>query len=1359
MPFQGLIFRMKKLFQYSTVVFLIFGYSLHAQEELDLYKILGISNTADIHQINQAYRQQLSELYSSEDPSLEKLERISIAFEVLRDPELRTQYDQGRLGPLDTGTLFKSQGVVKRVSETVRDSESGIYKPILRTETVEKIYQRVLDRVSETVRDSESGIERRLLQTEDSKSSLFKGEMRIIPLQGKIRVSTGDGKIENMEGRWWGLFERETTHDIRGTHKTIHKPASMFILFENSKGELFFQEGRNIRQVFDPPQPMRDIGHWLEDKLQKWRNRQSISKTSQDSTIPRSQALIPAETTQLAEITQLKVEIPTIVQELLQSKVLMPFGEIQSWEFNRPLIHFGNLWETVKDVYGHEGNETVQFEYLYRDGKIVEWKKTAPNSETPIIELEIQRDSDNQRIVNKTITDKNGHQRVEHITQYQDPFITPEGNVVEGRQMAINPNGQVQEIVRQRETYPNPLAEKEKTSSVKKLRTMIQNFPGKLSKMYQDYRRSSLGPDRSSSASAEEWVTVEEDREMSEKERAERERVSPLELDKMSRAETINYFHSVMVQQSNLKTSAMMGWQTHKRFPLETIAFYTSIGALMWLTSSSSPNPINTLLEQTTSSVGLWSFYFFVLASGVTSIGFQWRENEHGKKTNRRLEGARSRFSAEEAESIHKRHERFVKRLRFLRTPLSLTAGMYASTVYSEWKMDPDYKACEEGLANPNPDRGYNFIDSCQTAYNNWTIPRKIVAHLPDLYSLILAAVIANKGFIPLLTLAGRQLIKLKQITWRKWLKKEIKKIKPSELPGKVAGGPMKILVEVKKWIVSTLLGAGVIELVKSIGRFLPFLYVIEVLHPWTVNIKKYGLFRDIIDQRQKLQNDFNSMLNWNELPKEECILKEDPRTITKDVLWQHFRQKVDELEEGLWPSIQNFLDDKYVDCPESDIRDGLDYYSTKMKELRFLYLTSFFEEVQLWMNRIQETLLSYEMSKNLAFNLYEYKKTEQKYLAKIVDIVDLIQLPVPHRLSKGTYSIGQIEAYRNIVNRPNIKTPANQSVVENKESEEAVPTEENQEEAPVHPETMEIDQAYPFYGIGAEKIISSIEKYGYAKAIRDWINTLSSESGQAYREINKAYGEYGLRGLIRVWSDHLTLEDIQPYLDSAVAYLEKRGVPTADPYIVSQAVSRHFPYEYFNPHSSISMDSKFNTDYTNSVFSLIKTLLSCKSGVSDCVKHISAGVDLLVQTISNVEEHEQKFPQIAGKYRRDEFKDGLYTVRNLLVCKRKHNCSSASRLKAYPLGLFWFETQKTGIQGTILGHREYTREDSFFPYLFDSFEEDHTERIFYQMACGNDLKDYEPDMNLKINEISEDHIEELPLYEEHYWGGRKLHL
>ena len=381
----------------------------------------------------------------------------------------------------------------------------------------------------------------------------------------------------------------------------------------------------------------------------------------------------------------------------------------------------------------------------------------------------------------------------------------------------------------------------------------------------------------------------------------------------------------------------------HTRFPLETIAFYTSIGALMWLTSSSSPNPFNTLLEQTTSSVGLTSFYMFVLFSGITNVGLTSFGKRHNRRVNEKFYNDRSRLSPDSAEIAQRKHERFVKWLRFFSTPLSLTAGMYASTLTSEYMMDPDRKACNEGLANPEPGRGYNFIDSCQIAYNNWTIPRKFFAHLPDLYSLILSAVIANKGIIPLLTLAGRQLIKLKQKTWRKWLKKEIKEnIKSSELaklPGKVAGGPWKALA---KWIPATFMGVWGIELVKSIGRFLPFLAVIEVLHPWTVNIKKYGLFRDIIDQRTKVQNDFNSMLNWDELPKEECILKEDPRTIAKKALWQYFRQGVDEIEEGVIPFIQNFFDDKYVDCPERDVREGLDYYSNKMKELRSLYLVSF---------------------------------------------------------------------------------------------------------------------------------------------------------------------------------------------------------------------------------------------------------------------------------------------------------------------------------------------------------------------------------------------------------------------------------
>ena len=391
MPFQGLIFRMKKLFHYSTVVFLIFGYSLQAQEELDLYKILGISNTADIHQINQAYRQQLSELYSSEDPSSEKLERISLSFGVLADPGLRYQYDQGRLDLLDVDTLEIIQRVIDRELEKIRNFKSGIFE--------------------ERFKQTETP------KTEDSKSPFFEDKIEIRPGQGRVEVVKEDGKIENMEGRFWHLFEMGTEKKYRDTRfsgSTIEKPFGDLLLFENSKGELFIP-GKNMIQVFDPPQPARDIGHWLEEK---WKNRQSISKAPQDSTIPRSKALIPTVFTE-----HIKIEAKAIVQELLQNKVLMPFGEIQSIEISRNFSDYE--WKTVKGFLDPEKSFLLELEYRY--GKIVRWTKQAPNSETPLIELEIQRDSDNQRIVNKTITDKNGHQRVEQITQFRNPFITPEG--------------------------------------------------------------------------------------------------------------------------------------------------------------------------------------------------------------------------------------------------------------------------------------------------------------------------------------------------------------------------------------------------------------------------------------------------------------------------------------------------------------------------------------------------------------------------------------------------------------------------------------------------------------------------------------------------------------------------------------------------------------------------------------------------------------------------------------------------------------------------------------------------------------------------------------------------------------------
>jgi molecular chaperone DnaJ len=74
------------------------------EKKRDYYEVLGIEKTADADQISKAYRKMALKYHPDRNPddkaAEEKFKEATEAYEVLNDPEKRTQYDQfGHLGP------------------------------------------------------------------------------------------------------------------------------------------------------------------------------------------------------------------------------------------------------------------------------------------------------------------------------------------------------------------------------------------------------------------------------------------------------------------------------------------------------------------------------------------------------------------------------------------------------------------------------------------------------------------------------------------------------------------------------------------------------------------------------------------------------------------------------------------------------------------------------------------------------------------------------------------------------------------------------------------------------------------------------------------------------------------------------------------------------------------------------------------------------------------------------------------------------------------------------------------------------------------------------------------------------------
>ena len=72
-------------------------------ENEELYKILGVSKTADEGEIKKAYRKAAVKHHPDKGGDPEKFKELSAAFEVLNDPEKRKRYDEYGKDGLEEG--------------------------------------------------------------------------------------------------------------------------------------------------------------------------------------------------------------------------------------------------------------------------------------------------------------------------------------------------------------------------------------------------------------------------------------------------------------------------------------------------------------------------------------------------------------------------------------------------------------------------------------------------------------------------------------------------------------------------------------------------------------------------------------------------------------------------------------------------------------------------------------------------------------------------------------------------------------------------------------------------------------------------------------------------------------------------------------------------------------------------------------------------------------------------------------------------------------------------------------------------------------------------------------------------------
>ena len=171
-----------------------------------LYEDLDVSPEASPDEIKKAYRKKANAHHPDKGGDPQKFHAVAHAYDILRDPKARRQYD--RTGKAEKGNPED------RVKQVARETVAGMFRDII-DQAGEKIFH--VD-ICDMIRDEVHNITKKL---EDGMGKLKKEKGRLKRLSGRMKRAPDDNLFEAIVTR--KILDNEIATEDLGTKRKVMK--------------------------------------------------------------------------------------------------------------------------------------------------------------------------------------------------------------------------------------------------------------------------------------------------------------------------------------------------------------------------------------------------------------------------------------------------------------------------------------------------------------------------------------------------------------------------------------------------------------------------------------------------------------------------------------------------------------------------------------------------------------------------------------------------------------------------------------------------------------------------------------------------------------------------------------------------------------------------------------------------------------------------------------------------------------------------------------------------------------------------------------------------------------------------------